>query len=193
MQAQLNKINVQGLSLVLVMVIATVFLSILVLVVAIFIFRSEQHFERLNNEIQLLKQQKIETALRISDGDKSGVVGSQKSDTLQFIGATFGPVEGNPGLTKIQLDWKDVAHVNELRISDDKGTTLLAISAESSTNFVPRPYVVGSVPDGFTVREGNTFEELEAGKIYGAQLKGELDGESFDVSFNFNVSEIPQL
>lgn len=104
---------------------------------------------------------------------------------FQLIGASFGLISPRVGA----IYWREAARVREVRILSKTDETMLWIVGKNN-NFLSAPYIVGSIPEGFIVKEGSAFEELTPGEVYQAELRGEIDGESFDIAFNFNVPEI---
>jgi|SRR3989344_322309 len=167
---------------------AILFFILFIGLILIFI-RSEQRFAQVKEEVRTLGQRSETEALTSSSGGPTSTNGSGE-EPLQLIGATFGPVPGDIIFNKIQLDWKDTAKVRELRILNDNGATLIAISGKSDAVSVPHPYIVGALPDGFVVKEGRSFETLVVGKTYRVELKGRVDEEPFEVGFDFNIPKI---
>lgn len=141
-----------------------------------FFVRTEQRFNQLNEKLQ------GRTDPNLSESE--AVI--EQQDPFQTINTTYGPVPGRE-LDSVQLDWKDSAHVQELRILDDDGIVLIALAGDDERAYILHPYIVGSVPEGIILEEGQSFERLILGESYHAELKGEVDGEPFDIGFDFNV------
>ncbi len=177
-----NKIFYRGLNFIFLFGVVLVFILFIVV-----FFRMERKATLLDKEIEALRAEWQTTQARApfiepprNNGSSSGI--EKNLVLLNKFGVTYGPVPGG-GLTAVQIDWKEAANIQEITILDSKGKVMVAIVGDNA----PHPYIVGSVPEGFTVNEGQAFENLEQGKTYRAGLKGEAGGEAFDVAFDFNI------
>ncbi|OHA53227.1 MAG: hypothetical protein A3A30_04385 [Candidatus Terrybacteria bacterium RIFCSPLOWO2_01_FULL_48_14] len=161
--------------------------------VAVFLY-NEQRFGKLEEQLEAQAHQgsarENQDALT-EEADSLSVSDEDQTGAFSLIGATFGFVVDEQGIIKTaRLDWMAGVKVQEIRILTDQRVTLIAITSKEENVSIPPPYVVGSIPEGFVVKEGQGFETLAEGKTYRAELKGMVDGESFDVAFDFNIPEI---
>ncbi len=169
------------------------FILVVLLASLLFVFvRSEQRYSELKQKFEVggeISTPSDFMGQEVESGEGTRETGREAAD---LIGVTFGPAAGDSTRRRIQLDWSNNAYVREIRILEKENRNLLiSFQGDTSSIFVPHPYVVGSLPNGFQLTGGQLFEDLTPGEFYNVKFKGEVDGESFDVAFDFNVPELP--